>query len=205
MCIASLLPDGLGDSTSPAKSVLNLQDFRKVYCSQSYSCLDKGRETKLKEKQQESIRNGQDVNLWESLSSSARKKRTLCRCASEFLLHFCFMITLCLINSCFVVMPRSVLEDWTSTDYLAALPSNPPDSRVSQISVDHVESQKFPLVTCNGYGKFTCIDTWTRISLTLFPSPSLSFASHHYLLECCCREICNFYLWLYIFFLFNIN
>lgn len=121
--------------------------------------LTKGEKQSLRKKQQESIWNGQDVKLWESLSCyAAMRDRTLCRCASGFLLHFCFMITLCLINSRFVFMPHSVLKD--STDQLLFASTFEPNktlSRVSQISVDHVESQKFPLVTCNFYGKFTCI------------------------------------------------
>lgn len=80
----------------------------------------------------------------------------------ELLSHFCFMITLCLINSFASFIASSRLSSPSDPTYIVF--PRPPRP------VDHVESQKFPLVPCI-YGKFTIIwlaNTW-RSPMTLFP------------------------------------
>jgi hypothetical protein len=168
------------------KSVLNRRrisvDLLLSIMLQVFSFFDKRPGTKRKERQQESIRNGQDANLWEFLSnahSSLNSERnSLQMCEQRNLGISCFTITLCPINvnGCVGVF------------------------RVSQVP-DHVESQKFPLVTFARRWEIHIkpnIDTW--ISLIFLSRPSSSSFFRFSWLEI------HFYLWpTRIYFLFVIN
>lgn len=135
MCVVGL--------SNRRKSVLNRQDFRKKFIMPPVSSLRN--KAKWRE-QQESMRDGQDVNLCESLlvGGSGHRKRFAD-------VHSCFMITLCLMNSFSRASHRDIFAPIHHRRCFPDLFRRP--CGITEISARYVR-REFTRITTSTHGSF---------------------------------------------------